>query len=489
MARKPHRRDPRAISLSALRNACLSSDDFLECLSVLVWRHHGLSGAFPSGCKATATKLGEWLRFTMGDDKKCRPAWYPRSLALYREILRKRNRADQLEWRWTCSTIGDREIFTLCLLQNGRASDFVRALQLNWDGRDIQLHPLCDMVWAWQQERGMRRVKPDQFSNGILPSPFAKYPALGAAQPRVPALIEGLYSGPSGAPANRTGRVSVAERLLLELLLAVPRTSRRKFELSATTFVLPLRTIVVDWLAWNPSWYRSTGASTGQLVKQAVEKIHEWRLPFGTEGGYINPCVVQYVSGWRLRDEIRFAVLLPAGSQVGPGCDRETFRKFRDDAPAWRALVSLTCIWDRQGGHNGRLVRPKRPVVMRDAQGRIIDACQELILVDGEPSWSAHHPLAVLTGGREDNPHRTRYSPAGAGAILMLAYPLDTLPASPRVIHSYRRRACCAVQRVEQANACAIEKLGSGKIGLPWRVMPPDIVSDTYSRKDPQAGM
>ena len=38
----------------------------------------------------------------------------------------------------------------------------------------------------------------------------------------------------------------------------------------------------------------------------------------------------------------------------------------KQSAPAYRAFLYLACEWDRYGGHNGRLVRPTRPEVLRD---------------------------------------------------------------------------------------------------------------------------
>ena len=167
----------------------------------------------------------------------------------------------------------------------------------------------------------------------------------------------------------------------------------------------------------------------------------------------------------------------PLRFRVGPPIDRRMLRKLgKQSAPAYRALLYLACEWDRYGGHNGRLVRPTRPEVLRDPTGHVLEATGTVALEqDRRPATSPHHPLAVHTGGRELNPARSRYPGYEGDALIGLCYQIDGIPNDQR--RKYLTRAVKTLEYMQSIGAVSIERMNPGwKHGLPWRIMPPDII-------------
>ena len=452
-----------------------AQEDFVRAFCRVAWQHNGVAGAMPPHCIISAKNLSTWVRCVV-DTPMEKPLWFSaanKALADQVSALGE-NKDGPGDYRIAVNRgnciVGQAK-------RNGKWETVAKTNKMVAKNPG-KVPPLYYIVRAWLLTEGMKSVRPHRYDHGILPNPFAEPSLVGESL--MPGLIAGLYGTAGG---HRTGRVNIEERIVVELLMSVPRKHRQKLTAVAFRFPLLIREIVEDWLVWNPQHYRPSSKTSGKLLATALDTIHEIKIRLGPEGGFVRPITVQYVTSMSLDGEVGFMVMLPPGSQVGPGVDRKRLREFGNDAPAWRALLNLYCLWNRVGGHNGKLIRPTRPVALRDPQGRLIDEKGNMILDRGRPVWSALHSRAVHTGERELNPDRNRYPAQNVKEIRNNSYPLQTLPSNPASIRSCDLRARKAHERLEAKGAAYIERMGESGNRLPWRIMPPDTTYSPHAKK------
>ena len=362
--------------------------------------------------------------------------------------------------------------------------------------------PLSPIIRAWLNRA--EEVKPERRPRGILPRDVAnrtallpgfdapsqpptqpglvKTPAPAMAHlpglvpdaPALPALLR-LYDRVQGMKQGRKGAVPLPMRLFIEGCLSLP-TGARDGRLRQMRFTI--REIAGEWLAWDLGSYRPSGASTGAALKTALGQLNQLHIDMPNQGWYY-PLLLEAVQGLNLDSQVAILSRLPSGSGVGPPIDRRMLRKLgKQSAPAYRALLYLACEWDRYGGRNGRLVRPTRPEVLRDPTGHVLEATGTVALEqDRRPATSPHHPLAVHTGGRELNPARSRYPGYEGDALIGLCYHIDGIPKDQR--RKYLTRAVKTLEYMQSIGAVSIERMNPRwKHGLPWRIMPPDIIQN-----------
>ena len=373
------------------------------------------------------------------------------------------------------------------------------ALKREWEelqDQDVRF-PLAPVVKAWQERPQL--VQPERRSKGIIPATFARrndrlplldspdppaqpglvesevaqshLPGLIPDRPPLPALLS-LYD--RAAPPLRRGRgAALSLRLFIESLLSLPVAARdgRLHELRFT-----IREVAGEWLGWNLKDYRPTGEQKGLALRRAVNEVRGMFVDM-PQGGLYYPISPLAVSGLKLDDQLAMIVCLPSGSEVGPSVDRSILRKLgKVSGPAYRAYLALCCEWDRVGGHNGRLIRPTRPDVMRAPGGQVLDNQGNVVLGKTDrPVHSSYHPSAVRTGHSEANPARFNYREYSADDLIGICYPVE-VHSRDTDLRKYRHRAKKAVVDIEAMGGCTIERLGTNprNDGMPWRVMPSD---------------
>ena len=370
--------------------------------------------------------------------------------------------------------------------------------------KDLHKHPILPLVEAWQERA--RDIEPERRTKGIIPTPFVqrhKQPCLpditcrpGAALPGLfhqepsTAYLPGLEPEQRGRPAllalfdlagGASGGRKVAPldlRIFVEGLMAVPVEARdgHLYRIkSGDGRAFTIREIAGEWLQWKLEHYKSGHRHTGEALKRAMRRLRDLEIPMGNHGGFYYPLMLEAVEGWGLNHRISFLARFPPGSGVGPSVDRNVLRVLgKRSEPAYRAYLALCFEWDRYGGHNGKLILPTRPIAKRDMQGRILDANGRIVTGNGGVLVkSPYDPRAILTGDREPNPARNRYPEYWANDLTQLCFrQIDRDGGAKRKQHT---RARWAVELIEKAGGCTIERLGSNpnKGLLPWRVMPP----------------
>lgn len=372
-------------------------------------------------------------------------------------------------------------------------------LKVQWEELEAQdvRFPLAPVVKAWQERPQL--VEPERRAKGIIPATFARrnhrlpflsnpqppalpgyiesdvpqahLPGLIPDRPPLPALLS-LYDR-AAAPLRRGRGAALSLRLFIESLLSLPVAARdgRLHELRFT-----IREVAGEWLGWNLKDYRPTGAQKGLALRRAVNEVRGMFVDM-PQGGLYYPISPLAISGLKLEDQLAMIVCLPSGSDVGPPVDRTILRQLgKISGPAYRAYLALCCEWDRVGGHNGKLIRPTRPGVMRSSGGHVVDNQGNVLLGRGDrPLSSPYHPSAVRTGRSEANPARFNYREYSSDDLIGICYPSEVL-ARDSDLRKYKHRARKAIVDIEAMGGCTIERLGSNprNDGLPWRVMPPD---------------
>ena len=385
-------------------------------------------------------------------------------------------------------------------------------LKREWEelqAQDIRF-PLAPVVKAWKERPQL--IEPERRAKGIIPATFARrndrlpflnnpqppalpglveseisqshLPGLIPDRPPLPALLS-LYDR-AAAPLRRGRGAALSLRLFIESLLSLPVAARdgRLHELRFT-----IREVAGEWLGWNLKDYRPTGAQKGLALRRAVNEVRSMFVDM-PQGGLYYPISPLAISGLKLDDQMALIVCLPSGSDVGPPVDRPILRQLgKISGPAYRAYLTLCCEWDRVGGHNGRLIRPTRPGVMRASGGQVVDGQGNVVHGKGErPIYSPYHPNAIRTGRSEANPARFNYREYSSDDLIGICYPAEVLIRDSD-LRKYRHRARKAVIDIAGMGGCTIERLGSNprNDGLPWRVMPPDPYwpPDVYSASQP----
>lgn len=357
-------------------------------------------------------------------------------------------------------------------------------------------HPLGPIVRDWQAAQPTE-FDEDKSRRGILPGTLATrflsnsttLPTLAAPdKPGIvfadllpdltpdkhgtPALIMALFER-AGGKTVRDGRASVEAVLLVESLLSMNWDARTHPGLRQLN--VELRTIVRDWLQWNPKHYRKNRNRTGGALRLGFARARGLWVPIGTRGGGFFPFLMGGATGWALKDSAQIIINLPAESGPGAGVDRQMLRSLRRYGLAWLAYLSLCFEWDYFGSRGGKLILPTRPKHRRDQAGLLLDAKGDVIT--GKGGAAVKNPYqtkqAVPTGEREPNPARTRYGTYDAEGLLRLCYPAGVIRSlTPDTKRVYVGRAIAAILRIEKAGGCVIERLGRNG-GLPWRIMPP----------------
>ena len=362
--------------------------------------------------------------------------------------------------------------------------------------------PLTPVVRAWLHRPTV--VEPERRRRGILPRDTARrmnhrlpgfdtpppsrpgpvevpevahLPGLIPDRPPLPVLLDLYDRAAWSANTSKRGVPSVAMRLFVEALLSLPSHAR---DGNLHRFILPVREVVGEWLAWDLRHYRPQETHGGGALRRALAAVRDMAVDMPRrdgkpgQGGWYYPVMISAVEGLALDNRLEIIMRLPQGSGVGPPVDRQMLRKLgKTNSAAYRAHLALCCEWDRVGGHRGKLILPTRPVVLRNASGQLLSGRGDVLLDrKGRPVTSHNDSRAVRTGEREPNPARTVYQPYDAYGVLALCYNLDTVPADNR--RHYLNSAVRALETMEQAGACVIERLNESprSRGLPWRIMP-----------------
>ena len=373
-------------------------------------------------------------------------------------------------------------------------------------GQPAYRHPIIPFIQAWFDSRPLG-VKAEHRRRGILPKqvayrytslPGLDIPGPGPSPGMVPAPEQGFLPGliPDRPPLptllalyDRAGGRSAAGatpaplemRFFTTALMALP-TSARDGQLHELPFTVG--EIVEDWLNWKTKNYRAKGTYTGLALQRALTIVRNMCIEMPRQdgrrgpGGWYYPIIVSAGQGWDLTSKIALAMRLPDGSGVGPQVDRAMLSYLGNlSGPSYRAYLGLCCEWDRVGSHNGRLIRPTQPKVLRAPGGQVIDSAGRILHSQGGvPVYTPHDKRAVTTGEREPNPARVRYPEYDASGLLALCFHEHVLdmPSKKRAV--YHSRARRAVEMIESSGGCVIERLGDNpRTGsLPWRIMPPD---------------
>ena len=367
-------------------------------------------------------------------------------------------------------------------------------------------HPLAPIMKAWFDSRPIP-ARAESRRRGILPKQVAYrqaalpaldipgpgptpgmvqeptqgfLPGLIPDRPPLPALLD-LYDRAGGRSTTGARPAPLEMRFFTTALMALP-VSARDGRLHEITFTV--RETVEDWLNWKAKNYRVRGKFTGVALQQALATVRDMciqmpRVDGGAgPGGWYYPIMVSAGQGWDLDSRLALVMRLPPGAGVGPQVDRAMLSYIGNvSGPSYRAYLGLACEWDRVGGHNGRLIRPTQPQVLRAPGGQVVDRAGRVLTgPGGQPVYSPHDERAITTGDREPNPARGRYPEYDSDGLVSLCFNARVLTMKPKERYHYQTRARRAVELIETLEGCVIERLGSNQRDgyLPWRIMPPD---------------
>ena len=367
-------------------------------------------------------------------------------------------------------------------------------------------HPLAPIMQAWFNSRPIR-AKAESRRRGILPKQVALrqgalpaldipgpgptpgmvpeptqgfLPGLIPDRPPLPALLD-LYDRAGGRSTTGARPAPVEMRFFTTALMALPVAARdgRLHEM-----VFTVREIVEDWLNWKTKNYRVRGKFTGVAFQQALNTVRDMCIQMPRtdskpgRGGWYYPIMVSAGQGWDLDSQLALVMRLPPGAGVGPQVDRAMLSYVGNvSGPSYRAYLGLVCEWDRVGGHNGRLIRPTQPQVLRAPGGQVVDSSGRILTnPNGQPVFSPYDERAVVTGDREPNPARVRYPEYDAEGLVSLCFNARVLTMQPKEQYHYQKRARRAVELIESLEGCVIERGGNNPRNgnLPWRIMPPN---------------
>lgn len=125
-----------------------------------------------------------------------------------------------------------------------------------------------------------------------------------------------------------------------------------------------------------------------------------------------------------LDSEVIIQIELPSGSDRGPQVDKGVLAVAGVVSdPAFDLELGLAYLWDEAKRRNGGYrVYATRPEVIRNKQGHILDAADQVIVERGKPVTRWDHPRAVRTGRMERNPAADRVRVLDREARRRLAY-------------------------------------------------------------------
>lgn len=379
------------------------------------------------------------------------------------------------------------------------------ARQKHGHGNKTQ-HPLVPFIELWQ-----RAAKPDTRRSALFPSesidpreaytlslpdvptspdmPLGPIPdtlylaglvPLGTTPGR-PASLS-LYDRSEGLSSQRGPGAPMALRVFVEamtLLWQGERRGRRRVRLTLRD--------VRDWLYPNHPERYEAKRIVGP-VRRALSQVDHLRvdaiLPGAKTSTLWRPVSVTGYPRDSLDSPVIFDIELPPGSDVGALVDRHALRIAGvKSALKYRALLTLYIEWNRYGTHAGKCIQAKRPRVLRDRNGGLLDVRGNPIIDRrGRPEsrWSKGvyvgadgKPTTAQGAVREWNPERKRYPIYTNDELLTLCYPLRDVTAMSR-----RRRlqdARRALEYLEKDGYLTLERDALRKDGAHgWRVMPPD---------------
>lgn len=378
-------------------------------------------------------------------------------------------------------------------------------------------HPLGALVKAWQERP--RKVRPDtERETGIVPETLrvssdrretgelTAWPeGIGSwAVPEDSGWLPGLEPPPSrivpamplvifdatGRPSTSRGRgASIALRLAIELLMAVPREDRSgPVEVEFTLGDL------VSWL-W-PGKRKAKPNEFWPKIRTARHELHNAAIPISDVEYWIPFASRRFPRTPRDRSaRFTFELKLPPGSEIGPRVHRPTLRLYGlQSAPKYRAWLGLSYLWHKhlrytlsaKGGGTRTLLHPPRlPAVSRDKRtGGILDIHGRPVThKGGKPVKSPLHPAAVPILDPNGKP-RTEHNAAmdrlpefGPDELIEL-----TQPNAKAQSRSLRRRhlqiARQTLNAMAKAGNIAIDKDRNGG----WRILPPIDILDRFRR-------
>lgn len=265
----------------------------------------------------------------------------------------------------------------------------------------------------------------EQFSNlGKVERDSEQLPLLAdilddADLPIAPLLLA-KAAGFHGLQPGRGARLD--KRILIFSLLEMPLSQRRpggRYELRR-----PLR----FWrdLLWptrdGKSSYRPIKHK--QALRDALTAINLAEIIMPDGSSWI-PVVRRGIPDLdSLDSEVIIQIELPSGSDRGPQVDKGVLAVAGVVSdPAFDLELGIAYLWDEAKRRNGGYrVYATRPEVIRNKQGHIMDAADQVIVEGGKPVTRWDHPRAVRTGRMERNPAADRVRVLGREARRRLAY-------------------------------------------------------------------
>ena len=364
-------------------------------------------------------------------------------------------------------------------------------------------HPLAPLVAAWQaaqpieRDRRKRGVLPDSWRRAryhdhlpLLQRPYPEAPGMMAGDQHllplaelktpsviVPVLPLALYDSGAGPLASRGRGAPYAQRLFVEILLDVGRLDRVPGRTARVE--VPLRDLVT-WL-WPNGWKRTRkGERPGDLaqLQRALLELDGTRILWDRMLWRLVGVQALPTATTRLDDLVVFRVEHLPGSEHGPMIDRDAVRRWGAvSAPAWRASLRLSYLWDAAKLRNhGARIYATRPVVARGAGGVILgaggaplrdrrramvtdwsDRRAVILGADGKPAGAGNPPAY------ERNPAADRVPVLGPDDVIRLAYD-DSITRSNR--RERLRLAREALRAKEAAGEVVVERDGEG-----WRII------------------
>ena len=222
-------------------------------------------------------------------------------------------------------------------------------------------------------------------------------------------LILADAAGFRGLQPGRGARYD--KRFLIFCLLEMPLNQRRpggQYELRKPLrfwrdLLLPTRPRLINGRRREVSSYRpSVHALPLHSAMQAIN-LAEIEMP---DGYRWRPVIVRgYPAFDDLDSEVIIQIELPDGSDRGPQIDKPALVAAGTISdPAFDLQLGLAYLWDEAKRRNASFrVYATRPEVLRDAQGYITDADDQVIIERGRPVTRWNHPRSVRTGRTERN--------------------------------------------------------------------------------------
>lgn len=462
--------------MSDLHSAQTASD-IVAATARALWAKHHDSEDCPSEQIPSETELREW----------CTGEGWPTAASLVQ--------FGGETYKWGAIALGD-SISQFCLVRVGGTNNavFCRDLEMvhsAWCDAPLDQrppHPLAPLVDAWQ--RRPRQVEtyrkqhsvaplvlkatqlhpqdaPQDDHYGQLPlvaspdpvgqwshqSQQAKLPFLERSKKGqiVSALPVQLYDRAGGVLQTKGRGSPISLRLFFEALMSTPLQGRSAH--TSAELVVTLGDLVA-WI-WPNGWERRRNLPA---LAWALKDLGELRIEW--ERRLWNLVVARTLPTWetKLTDPIVFHVFSLPGSDRGPSIDRFQLRYWGlQSASAYRVYLRLAYLWDDvKGKRGGRRVYATRPKVLRDEQGRLIDAKGKQILEKGRPVTDWSHSRAIHTGEIERNPAADAVPQLGPDDLAALGFD-DNPNLTRQQIADRARQTRRALKQMKAVGAVVLE--------------------------------